>query len=543
MVRRRMPTAEAGGVGSTAGFGLPRNLLEKARDRVKVVVLLTLSGAAFSLMVRLALASASEGISRTEFIGIAYAGIVAVVAALFYGAACAKGLEPVHILSAGLIFEVFLCFSISVGNVWQIYSTYGYLPFLTWATPIVILFPLIIPSPPRLTLMTAWVAGTSAPLSVLFLSLGGAVSAAPSDYVWVSISPIIAIAVAYFGSRVVYGFNLDIARAQQIGSYHLESLLGEGAMGQVWKAKHRMLARPAAIKLIRPETLGVGDIAPEVTLRRFEREAQATAMLRSPHTIQLYDFGVSDEGTFYYVMELLDGVDLERLVRTHGPLPVGRTVRILRQVCHSLNEAHQSGMVHRDIKPANILLCRYGGDMDFVKVLDFGLVKRSLTGDAKEVLLTTVGSFTGTPAYASPEMADGDADKIDARSDIYALGCVSFWLLTGRHVFEASSMLDMLIKHRTEAADLPSKFSDFDIPAELDAIILSCLEKDPSKRIASVAELSTRLQEVEGSFPWDPHQSLSWWEALRPGESEGLAAIGGSAESDAHEDLFITKSY
>ena len=201
MLDRRHATPGEG-ASNTAGFGLPRNLLEKARDRVEAVVLLTLGGAGFSAVVRLALATASEGVSGTELIGIAYASIVVVVAALFYRAAHAKRTEPVHILSVGLVFEVVLCFIISVGNVWHIYSTHGHLPFLTWTTPIVILFPLVIPSPPRLTLLTALMAGTSAPLSVLFLSLSGAVTVASADYVWVSISPVIAIAVAYIGSLV-----------------------------------------------------------------------------------------------------------------------------------------------------------------------------------------------------------------------------------------------------------------------------------------------------------------------------------------------------
>jgi len=504
------------GVRSTAGFGLPRNLLEKGRDRVKVMALLVLGGAGFSAVVRLALATASEGISRTELIGIAYAGIVAVVAALFYGAARAKRIEPVHILRVGLLFEVGLCFTISMGNVWQIYAAYGHLPFLTWATPIVIAFPLIIPSPPRVTLLTALAAGTSAPLSVLLLSRIGAVTAVSSDYMWVSISPVIAVAVAYVGSRVVYGFNVDIAEAQQIGSYHLQTLLGKGGMGEVWKATHRMLARPAAIKLLRPEILGVGDgITPEVALHRFEREAQATAMMQSPHTIQLYDFGMSDDGRFYCVMELLDGLDLQSLVKRFGPVPCERAVHLLRQVCASLAEAHRSGLIHRDIKPANVYVCCYGLDVDFVKVLDFGLVTYQRASTDASVRVTAEHTTQGTPAFMSPEQVLGDR-PVQAVSDIYAVGCLAYWLLTGETVFSAKTATEMMIHHATTQPDPPSRRTDRTIPQELEDAILSCLEKDPSRRPASADGLSERLAAVPVVEAWSPERARRWWETHRP---------------------------
>ena len=344
------------------------------------------------------------------------------------------------------------------------------------------------------------------------------------NYLWVSISPVIAIGVA-FGSRVVYGFNVDIAKAQQVGSYHLETLLGKGGMGEVWKAKHRMLARPAAIKLMRPEILGVGDrITPEVALQRFEREAQATAMMRSPHTIQLYDFGMSDEGTFYYVMELLDGLDLQSLVKRFGPVPRERAVHLLRQVCASLAEAHRSGLIHRDIKPANVYVCCYGLDVDFVKVLDFGLVKYQRESTDASVQLTAGQTAQGTPAFMSPEQVLGDR-PVNAGSDIYAVGCLAYWLLTGETVFSGATAIAMMTHHVTTKPDPPSRRTGRTIPQELEDAILSCLEKDPSKRPASADTLAERLAAVPLAAAWSPERARCWWETHRP-EDIRPAAVG-----------------
>ena len=249
----------------------------------------------------------------------------------------------------------------------------------------------------------------------------------------------VSVALAFVSAKRIYSLSRDLSQARRLGSYYLTKKLGEGGMGEVWKARHDLLARPAAIKLIRTSPGSVAELD-ETRLQRFEQEVQSTAHLRSQHTIEVYDYGTTENGTFYYVMELLEGLDLEELVDTYGPQPPGRVLQILRQVCHSLGEAHDNGMVHRDIKPANIYLCRYGRDVDFVKVLDFGMVKQTTTdADETSAGLTQLGTFAGTPAYASPEMAQGLVDQIDARSDIYALGCVTFWLLTGRRVFEGAN--------------------------------------------------------------------------------------------------------
>jgi serine/threonine-protein kinase len=287
-------------------------------------------------------------------------------------------------------------------------------------------------------------------------------------------------------------------------------------MGEVWKAKHRLLVRPAAIKLIRKEALGSEEQAVRTAVRRFEREAQATAALRSPHTIELYDFGVTEEGTFYYVMELLDGLDLKRLIERYGPVPAARALHILHQACHSLHDAHQAGMVHRDIKPANIFTCRQGQDFDFVKVLDFGLVAASAEADFARTQLTRDGVVSGTPAFMAPEQAVGDR-AVDPRVDIYSLGCVGYWLLTGALVFEGPSPMAVLLKHAKDTPSPPSARSEVPIPPEVDRLILDCLEKDPDRRPRSVRELAARIARCQAAIgEWTSDRAEEWWRMHAP---------------------------
>src|SRR4051812_10396121 len=260
--------------------------------------------------------------------------------------------------------------------------------------------------------------------------------------------------LATITSRVTYGLRKQVAEANELGQYILEEKIGGGGMGEVWRARHRLLIRPAAIKLIRPQMSG----DPELLLRRFEREARATAALKSPHTVQLYDFGTTQDGRLYYVMELLDGLDLDSLIRQYGPLPAERVVHILRQVCSSLQDAHGNGLVHRDIKPANVVVSRAGTTFDFVKVLDFGLVKLDTARRAEDdavAKLSTEGSTSGTPAFMAPEVVLGDA-VTDHRVDLYALGCVAYWLLTGKMVFEGESAIQVMVHHAHTPPPPPS---------------------------------------------------------------------------------------
>jgi serine/threonine-protein kinase len=315
-------------------------------------------------------------------------------------------------------------------------------------------------------------------------------------------------------SHVVTRLGQQVARERELGSYRLGELLGQGGMGEVYRAEHRMLARPAAIKLIRPQVLATrnGEAA-QLAVTRFRREADAAAHLRSPHTVALYDFGVSEDETLYFVMELLEGMDLETLVRQQGPLPANRVIHILRQVCESLDEAHASGMVHRDIKPANIHLGRVGRRHDFVKVLDFGLVKSLAGPSSQDSLATAAGLTPGTPAYMAPEMASGEA--VDGRADIYALGCVAYYLLTARLVFQAANTFQVIAKHLQEPPVPPSQRTELVVPPALDQVVLACLAKNPGDRPASAAELDRLLAEIELE-PWTEEQADRWWTRHQP---------------------------
>ncbi len=294
--------------------------------------------------------------------------------------------------------------------------------------------------------------------------------------------------------------------------YRLVEKLGEGGMGEVWRAQHQLLARPAAVKLIRSEAL-VDVQGRESVLKRFQREAQVTANLQSPNTVKLYDFGVSETGSFYFVMELLSGIDLESMVKRFGELKAERVVMLLRQACRSLSEAHGAGLVHRDIKPANLFVCKLGRECDFIKVLDFGIVKPTVqTGQS---MLTAAGAVTGTPAYMAPELFL-DKGEVDGRSDIYALGCVAFYMLTGRLVFESTKPVEQLLQHAKTPPEPPSRFTELSIPKSLDQLVLACLEKQPDDRPNSADELWRMLGQIEFDDPWTLERAEEWWRIHMP---------------------------
>jgi serine/threonine-protein kinase len=283
-------------------------------------------------------------------------------------------------------------------------------------------------------------------------------------------------------------------------------------MGEVWRAKHRMLARPAAIKLISPEMLGAGGELGSTLIRRFEKEAQTTATLQSQHTIQLYDFGVTDEGALYYVMEYLEGVDLQTLVDKYGPVPPERAVYLLLQILESLDEAHKAGLVHRDIKPANIFASKYGLHYDFIKVLDFGLARFSGPSDQAT---TVADAGVGTPAFMAPESATNGAD-VDARADLYAVGAVAYWMLTGKPVFEGPTPYAVILDHLRTPPIPPSQRMETELPPALEQIIMACLEKEPANRPRSASELAERLRAVRFVTPWTAQRAESWWLMHRP---------------------------
>jgi serine/threonine-protein kinase len=312
-----------------------------------------------------------------------------------------------------------------------------------------------------------------------------------------------------------------LGKARRMGYYELTERVGRGGMGEVWRAKHQMLARPAAIKLISPEALGKGGELTTTLIRRFEREAQTTATLQSQHTVQVYDFGVTEDGSLYYVMEYLEGLDLQTLIENYGPIPPERAVHFLLQILESLEEAHQAGLVHRDIKPANIFAGKYGIHHDFVKVLDFGLARGIDTAGNGGTLFPMVA---GTPAFMAPEAALNATDA-DVRGDLYAVGAVAYWLLTGRLVFEGLTDYETLLEHINTLPVPPSQRTETAIPSELDRIIMACLDKDPNKRPQTASELIARINAIPLTTPWNRNRAEQWWRAHRPSANQTLKPV------------------
>ncbi len=425
---------------------------------------------------------------------------------------------------AGLAFEIVGSFGIAAAQYHDIaapisYGVQGSGDFgLSWVAAWVLLFNVVVSTPPRVALL--WAAPSVAAVPLVYaagVSLGLNTPLPPWQFFLTLVFPyLIVLVMVFVSSRVVYGLGAEVRRARELGSYRLVERLGQGGMGEVWRAQHRMLARPAAIKLIRPEVLGAGEAdSRQLALRRFEREAQATAAMRSPHTLELYDFGVADDGTFYYVMELLDGFDLDRLVEQFGPVPPERAVHLLLQMCSSLAEAHEAGLIHRDVKPANVYACRYGREVDFVKVLDFGLVKHSRLPDKGADKLTAGDMAGGTPAFMSPEQALGE-HRVDSRSDLYASGCVAYWLLTGSLVFEGETPMETIVMHAQQEPEPPSRRTKDPIPPDLEAIILACLSKNPDARPRSADELAARLRSVRLEREWTGARAREWWSRHLP---------------------------
>jgi len=303
---------------------------------------------------------------------------------------------------------------------------------VAWVGVWIVAFPSVVALPPRQILIASLMAAATVPAVFVTSAIVHGVPPEAGSLPWVAVArnaiPVfICAGVAYAIAYRVFRLARDVSKARRLGSYQLMDKIGSGGMGEVWRAKHKMLARPAAVKLIRPETLGTpGEgTAAKTLLRRFEREAQATAMLTSPHSIMLYDFGIAEDGVFYYVMEFLEGRDLKSLIRESGPVPAERAVHFLHAACDSLADAHHRGLIHRDIKPGNLFTCRRGRDFDFIKVLDFGLVKSVRDPGDTVTQLTGSGVTSGTPGFMAPEMVTGDA-PVDGRADIYALGCVGY---------------------------------------------------------------------------------------------------------------------
>jgi serine/threonine-protein kinase len=325
---------------------------------------------------------------------------------------------------------------------------------------------------------------------------------------------LVAAVASVFGTYLINALRREVFEARQVGQYRLIKPLGAGRMGEVYLAEHRMLKRPCAIKLIHPDRAG----DPHV-LARFEREVRMTARLSHWNTVEIFDYGRTDDGTFFYVMEYLPGLSLEELLERHGPLPAERVVHLLRQTCQGLREAHAIGLIHRDIKPGNLFSAQRGGLYDVVKLLDFGLVKP--VAENPSARLTQEGGVSGTPLFMSPEQARG-LDNLDARSDIYSLGAVAYALLTGRPPFDGTNPMEVMIAHVRDAVVPPSKHQA-DVPADLERVVLRCLAKSPGDRFQEVDSLEQALAGCAAANQWTQAQAARWWRevdeaAAPPGE-------------------------
>jgi serine/threonine-protein kinase len=316
---------------------------------------------------------------------------------------------------------------------------------------------------------------------------------------------IVAAVTGLFGVDTIGSLRRQAYEARQLGQYRLKRRIGAGGMGEVFLAEHQLLKRPCVVKLIRPDKAG-----DEKVLMRFQREVRATAKLTHWNTVDIFDYGVTEDGTFYYVMEHLSGMSLGELVERFGPMPPERVIYLLGQACDALREAHAAGMIHRDIKPGNIFVARRGGVYDVAKLLDFGLVKPLLDQEEDSLALTAEGSITGSPLFMSPEQATGDTSP-DARSDIYSLGAVGYYLLAGRPPFTGDRPVKVMIAHVRDEVVPPSEHNPA-IPADLEQVILKCLAKQPEDRYPDVPSLGQALEACESAHGWNRVRAADWWQ-------------------------------
>lgn len=326
------------------------------------------------------------------------------------------------------------------------------------------------------------------------------------------------LVIASVASRVNFRLRLSAYQARQLDQYVLEGLLGKGSMGEVHRARHALMRRPTAIKLVRSEVLS------ERLLKRFEQEVRATSRLTHPNTIRIYDYGQTADGVFYYAMELLEGADLERVVEGTGPLPPARAIHVLAQAAGALAEAHAMGLVHRDVKPSNLLLCRQGLAHDVVKVMDFGLVRDLAAGEPS---LAAADDVCGSPQTISPEVVRGE--PATPASDLYALGAVGCWLLTGRPIFDAAHALELLLAHVQRPPTRPSA-RGVAVPRDLEDLLLACLAKDPGDRPPSAEDVRARLLACADAGRWSDADARAWWAehgARLAARAPGEAAPGG----------------
>jgi serine/threonine-protein kinase len=509
------PEGQSPEITVTKDGGLPFELLKTARTRVARLCLFVLATSIIGLA--LFFPQMREIFQESSFPAAPFIMMSTLVLAsiLLLVATRIPFLSEQLILDLALVYEVILAFVTALARhsiPWQEGVNRDWSEVAVW----IIVFSVVIPNTPGKSFLAASLAALSDPVGLLISVAYG--NPMPSTQMLGHLfgPTLFAVILAFFLSRQIFRMGKDIQEAKSMGSYRLVEKLGTGGMGEVWLARHQMLARPAAIKIISRRFLSDGSLdSGDTVLKRFQREAKATAMLESEHIIRLFDFGSTSDGSFYYAMEYLNGLNLEELVAKFGPILPERSVYILTQMCLALEEAHADGLVHRDIKPANIFICKKGLRYDFVKVLDFGLVRNSGFDSQKETRLTQDGRIPGTPAYIAPE-AITQQQRLDARADLYSLGCVAFWMLTGRLVFPGKDPLQMILDHLNRKPDPLSKQSELGIPPQFDELVRTCLAKDPNQRPQNAAEVREWLQKIPFSHPWNQARASSWWEINLP---------------------------
>ncbi len=515
---RRVPCRFA--KGSDSGPGLTEELSGLLRLRLRVAILIILSAFVLHFLRNLLLPGAAAVDRRPLwlFFSGCEIAVMAVVSGLLWSRRSLR-MRDLRILEltifgfvaayiAGLQVDSYLdgllIRSIVTGQEASVYRLVGISSVLRWCLLIVI-YGTFIPNTWR---RCAAVACSLASIPVVLMLTDGLMDQAARPYVLAAVPEAIIIlatagAIAVFGSYKIRELHEKAHEAQKLGQYRLKQVIGFGGMGAVYLAEHVLLRRQCAVKLIRPDQAG-----DPKTLQRFEREVRATATLTHWNTVEIFDYGHAEDGTFYYVMEYLPGMNLEDLVERHGPMPPERAVHFLRQVCQALREAHGIGLIHRDIKPSNIFSSERGKVYDVAKLLDFGLVKSvGLGSDGIE--LTQEGSLTGSPAFMSPEQAAG-RQHLDARSDIYNVGAVAYYLVTGKLLFERESTLQMLHAHAYEPVIPNDGFNEI-VRADLQQVILRCLEKEPERRYQDVVTLDRDLAACECAGRWTPERAEDWW--------------------------------
>ena len=522
IVPRRAHDPRAGSSFAATSGGLTEEVLASAIGRVRIAALI--SGTIWTLVL-LANVVLSAQWTALAFGGTAgwphpnwiWAAIGAVGSFALAWAIGRLHVPPRRVLDLGLGLEVLTAALISLISFYEIVP---HAARISWVAAVILVYPAIAPAAPRRVLAAGLLAA-----SVDALGFGAAVlrghapdgspAALAGILAWMLAPNYLCAFLALVPATLIRRLGHEAGLARDLGSYRLGRLIDKGGMGEVYEATHRMVAKPAAIKLIRPELLTDSPDFADIITERFYREAEAVASLRSAHTVALYDFGVAADGTLYYVMEHLDWIDLQRLVERFGPLPPERVAHILTQACDSLGEAHERGMVHRDIKPSNIVVCRLGLAVDFVKVLDFGLVRQDAPAVPYSPGLSAPLGTPGTPSYMAPESVCG-SPTVDRRADLYALGCVGYWLLTGRTVFDGDSPVQIMYHHGYEQPMAPSERLGAPLPGDLEAVILAALAKLPGDRPATAAEFRRRVGECALAEGWDQARAGAWWDTHLP---------------------------